>query len=128
MVVGEEGIGVGESLSLCDERWNVFLRRDVRESGVEGLRVRSSVDAVPPGPRAGLAGLAGGGAKSGIVGVWAEVGRRIGWGLGGVRGCECGGGGGGGGEGERAGTGFRVLEFVLRLPFPFPLPFASSSP
>lgn len=115
VAVGEDGIGVGESLSLCDERWNVFLRRDVRESGVDGLRARSSVDALPPG-----------GAKSWIVGVRAEVGRRIGWGLGGVRGCEWGGGGGGGGEGERAGTGFRVLEFVLRFPFPFP--FASSNP
>lgn len=38
VAVGEEGVGVGESLSLCDERWNVFLRRDVRESGVEDLR------------------------------------------------------------------------------------------
>lgn len=121
VAVGEDGIGVGESLSFCDERWNVFLRRDVRESGVEGLRV----DAVPPSPRAGLAGLAGGGAEAWIVGVWAD-GRRTGWGLGGVRGWECGGGGGGGGEGERAGTGFRVLEFVLRFPFPFP--FASSNP
>lgn len=105
MAVGEEGVGVGESLSLCDERWNVFLRRDVRESGVEDLR----------------------GAKSCLVGGGAEVGRGIGCGLGGVRGCEWGGGGGGGeDEGERGGTGFRVLEFVLR--FPFPIPFASSNP
>lgn len=44
--VGEEGTTVGESLSLSDERWNVFLRRDVRESGVEDLRDRSSVPPV----------------------------------------------------------------------------------
>lgn len=48
---GDEGVAVGEertvgkSLSLSDERWNVFLRRDVRESGVEDLRV-----SVPPVP------------------------------------------------------------------------------
>lgn len=44
--VGEEGTTVGEFLSLSDERWNVFLRRDVRESGVEDLRDRSSVPPV----------------------------------------------------------------------------------
>lgn len=45
VAVGEEGTTVGESLSLSDERWNVFLRRDVRDSGVEDLRV-----SVPPVP------------------------------------------------------------------------------